>query len=258
PTTIGRVVDMELGPEPARAEHPPSVPATTAAVPQSVPQSEFARRFETELPPQRVNLGVPQQASHPANPLPTPAVAAPTPELRAQQNEEQQRLARLRMLAMFERNVNIWRSFSIIVTSFTIGWLFYLSFTESFQSEPPWPAIIFNITLIYGLWRASREMKNGPHMMFIAAGIAIVLCMPLNLKLGMMAVTPEMMDMLKKNASPGTPEMTAEQIRAFMLVLFTFAGAVFSIPLWITALKVAALQRLRAATRAAEKDRAET
>jgi len=242
---------MELGPEPARLDQPlPVAQAFPRAPTLDSAASEFSRRFDAELPPSRVNLGTGDSASSAAPPA--PAIRS---DFQAQDQEEQQRLSRMRLLAMFERNVNVWRSFSIIVTSFTIGWLFYLTLTSSFQSEPPWPAILFNCTLIYGLWRASREMKNGPHMMFIAAAIAMIVCMPINLKLGMLAVTPDMLDALKRSAAPGGPMMTGEQLEAAMLVVFSFAGVVFSVPVWIAALKVAALQRMRAVATAADRNR---
>jgi hypothetical protein len=41
--------------------------------------------------------------------------------------------------------------------------------------------------------------------------------------------------------------MTREQVEAFVFGLFSITGFLFSLPVWVATLKVAALQRLRAA-----------
>jgi hypothetical protein len=149
------------------------------------------------------------------------------------------------MIAMYERTVNVWRSISIIALTFTIGWIVYLSLTAIFSPMPPWPAIIFNAALLYGLYSTSREIKKGPPIIFIMGAVTLILCMPINMSLGMLHIDDEMMAELAKRLPPPQHMLTKEHYENGMLMIFSFVGFLFSIPLWITAIKVAALHRLR-------------
>jgi FtsH-binding integral membrane protein len=145
------------------------------------------------------------------------------------------------------RGMRLWRSLSILTTSLTSGWITWLTIGyvwDRIYPDPaatlpqaPWGLIIFNTALMFGLFRLVRAMKGGPVSVFTSAAFAIVCCMPLNVALGMPLPTIEQMNLPKD-------KYTEDQIYWAWIMFFGCVGFCFSLPVWFTALKLAAQSRL--------------
>jgi hypothetical protein len=143
-----------------------------------------------------------------------------------------------------------WRMAARAATGLTIGWLIYLFLIIVSQQETSAPAAIFDVMLIGGLIVSMKQMKNGPYHVFLAAALAVTLSMPILSQL-LQPIDDRAFDQLTKQMQPvykENPEvhpLSQEQWNQMFWSLTSMAGLFFSIPLWITSAKVAALQRLR-------------
>ena len=168
--------------------------------------------------------------------------------LRQEEDDRRKEQAMLSVLALAERSTNTWRSVAIICSVCTAAWLSYLTLSLLLAHDPPYLLIVFNVFLVFGLFRSIRQMRTGAYPVFLAAATAVLLCMPLNLQLGLLgeATLEKMLEQMQKNLAPDQPQPTVAQLKAVILLLFSVTGFIFSIPIWLAALKVAAFQRLKA------------
>lgn len=163
--------------------------------------------------------------------------------LRGEEEKARRDHVMLGMLAVAERSTQVWRAISVIVTGCTVGWLVLLTVNLFFAGTAALPLAFFNMLLIAGLFWSTRQMRHGPHNVFLAAACAVLLCMPLNIAMGLPLVeldAEQLKQMQKQN-----PQFTEEMLRAVAGMVYSGVGLFFSIPLWIATLKVAGLQRLR-------------
>lgn len=147
-----------------------------------------------------------------------------------------------------KRSNSIWRGLSILVTMLTSGWLVLqtlncLSLQYSPSIEPnlaraPWTLYVFNVLLIGGLFTLIRQMKNGPYHVFLAAALAIIACMPLDLALGFPLQGLEKFAEEAKKSSEVYKEWTMSDFYSLCAFGFSFMGMLISLPVWFTALKV--------------------
>ena len=147
-----------------------------------------------------------------------------------------------------KRSNSIWRGLSILVTMLTAGWLVlqtlnclaleYSPSVEPNLARAPWTLYVFNVLLIGGLMTLTRQMKDGPYHVFLAAALAIVVCMPLDLALGfpMQGVEKSVEDVKKMGEM--YKDWTTSNSYWFGASLFIFTGLAISLPVWFTALKV--------------------
>ncbi|MFH0939146.1 MAG: hypothetical protein V1899_07695 [Planctomycetota bacterium] len=166
-------------------------------------------------------------------------------KLKEDENDHRREQAMLAVVTIAERSTNVWRSVAIASGICTVAWLSYLTLNLLLTQEPPYLLIGFNVLLIFGLFRSVRQMRTGAYTVFLAAAMAVLLCMPLNLQLGLVMVDDAMLEQMRKNMPPNQPQPTAAQLQALLLLIFSGIGFVFSIPIWLAALKVAAFQRLK-------------
>ncbi|MCY3020032.1 MAG: hypothetical protein NTW87_13525 [Planctomycetota bacterium] len=164
--------------------------------------------------------------------------------LRAEEEQRRREQALASMLAVVERTANAWRVLAVIVTACTVGWLVLL--TMMTWGKAPATLTVFNILLVVGLVWSTRQMRQGPHNVFIAAAFAVAMCMPLDMALGLNLVDDEVLKELQKQDPKNFGTMTAQDLNGGIGVLFCVLGFMFAIPVWIAALKVAVAQRLRA------------
>ncbi|HEY3321179.1 MAG TPA: hypothetical protein VGP72_11985 [Planctomycetota bacterium] len=179
-------------------------------------------------------------------------------DLRRQEAQEQQRQNALSEIAEAERSAHTWRVIATLVSGLTIGWLVLLTLqvwaplTNSSLASSPWPLMIFDPLLVIGMLWASRQMRRGPAQVFVTAAMTILLCMPLNILLGLPVSDAQLEEeLVRQNARLAqlSPQERENLIRVLMLMLYTFIGAVLSVPVWVAALKVAGVARRRAASR---------
>ena len=153
--------------------------------------------------------------------------------------------AALEKLMKAERSVLISRAVAVIATTVTAGWMMYLGISAMFVSEPPYAAIIFTGFLVYGLLSVSRQMLLGPATVHVAAATAILMCMPLTLLMGLPVVDHEAIQtLIKKSEEAGTP-MSLTTAHMTILLNFSVIGLVFSLPVWVAAVKITLLQRMK-------------
>ncbi len=161
----------------------------------------------------------------------------------ATQHEQHQRQIVAAMLVLAERSTLLWRMLSTLVTTGTAGWLTLLSLESLLGPDPNYLAIGFNASLILGLVWSSRQMRQGHYQVFLAAALAVVLCMPINSLLGIPEVSAQQLEELHK--SNPTLSLTDDQLQQGISGFFTLVGLALSIPVWIATAKVAAVQRLQ-------------
>ncbi len=147
-----------------------------------------------------------------------------------------------------KRSNSIWRGLSVLVTMLTAGWLVlqtlncvslqYSPSVEPNLARAPWTLYVFNVLLIGGLIMLIRQMKNGPYHVFLAAALAIVACMPLDLSLGFPLQGLEKFAEEAKKSSEVYKDWTMQDFYYLCAFGFSFTGMVISLPVWFTALKV--------------------
>jgi len=174
--------------------------------------------------------------------------------LHEEQEIENERKAKQAASALtgIEKSASTWRALSVVSCGFTIGWLVLLTLQIWNMSQPNL-LMVFNPLLALGLFLSTRQMQHGPHNVFLTAAFAILLCMPLNFLMGYPILTPEMQQEvlrqrpdLFKNMSEAQVESVWAALRVFTVLFHSVIGFLFSIPLWVATVKVAALQRARA------------
>lgn len=166
-------------------------------------------------------------------------------ELRAEESAQHEHRAMLAMLTQAERSTHIWRMIATVAATVTTGWLALL--TMGMWSDASPMLIAFNLLLIVGLIWNTRQMRQGPANVFLAAACAVVLCMPLDLLLGLTVLDAETFKELQKQDPQHYANLTLDNVNRVMGFLCTMVGFVVSIPVWIAMLKVTYLQRLRRA-----------
>jgi len=153
------------------------------------------------------------------------------------------------VIAEVQRTANTWRALAVIVTGLTIGWMSFITINIWSFAEPNL-LMIFNPLLIIGLIWNSRQMKSGPAQVFFSAALAIMLCMPLNVMLGLPFPGPEMQKEIIQQNQAKLKELSPEEIATTMKIsgflFFLAVGFVFSIPAWVAMMQVSGLQRLQA------------
>ena len=178
-------------------------------------------------------------------------------DLRREEALKRQDNAVASQLQRVERSDRLWRSLSILTTSLTSGWITLLTIeyvwdrinpvvSASPAQQAEWPLILFNLALMFGLFRLVRAMRTGPASVFTSAAFAIVCCMPLNVALGM--PIPPVAEVLKDNPmlkiNPMLKDFSQENLSDMYMFFYSFVGFLFSLPVWFTALKFAAQARL--------------
>lgn len=147
-----------------------------------------------------------------------------------------------------ERIANTWRAIATAACGMTIGWLCFITASIWNFSEPNL-LMLFNPLLIIGLIWSSRQMKNGPPQVFFSAALAILLCMPLNIMLGLPMGGPQFDQMVKQmqeSMKDSTPEQIVASIRVMSFLMFLAIDFVVSLPVWFAMIQVAGVQRLKA------------
>ncbi len=147
-----------------------------------------------------------------------------------------------------ERIANTWRAIAVAACGLTIGWLCFITANIWSFSEPNL-LMLFNPLLIIGLMWSSRQMKNGPPQVFFSAALAILLCMPLNMMLGLPMGGPQFDQMVKQmheSMKDSTPEQIIASMRVFSFLMFLAIDFVVSLPVWFAMIQVAGVQRLKA------------
>lgn len=154
-------------------------------------------------------------------------------------------------LQRIERSDRLWRSLSILATSLTSGWITWLTISYAWDridpvasatplQQAPWTLILFNLALMFGMFRLVRAMRTGPASVFTSAAFAIICCMPLNVALGMPVPSIEQ----ARLSNPLFKDYTQENLYEMVMFSTGFVGFLFSLPVWFTALKLAAQARL--------------
>jgi hypothetical protein len=166
-------------------------------------------------------------------------------ELRAEEAAQHEHHAMAGMLAQAERSTHIWRTIATVAATVTTGWLVLLTMGMWREASPM--LIAFNLLLIVGLIWNTRQMRRGPANVFLAAACAVVLCMPLDLLLGLTVLDADAFNELQKQDPQHYANLTLENVNRVMGFLVTMVGFVISIPVWIAMLKVTYLQRLHRA-----------
>jgi hypothetical protein len=168
-------------------------------------------------------------------------------ELRAEEAAPGERRAIAAVLADAEQSTHTWRVLAMVATVATVCWLSLLT-TATYQKSPQ-TLVLFNVLLIVALVWNSRQMHRGPASVFLAAGLAIVLCMPLDALLGLTLFDAEYLKEMQKlpQDQEWASRVSVDQLNRVMCLLFAPVGFVVSIPIWIAMLKVTYLQRLRRA-----------
>ncbi len=270
PAPDSTLIDMEKGPAGAAPQTPAPSEATPVAPAEIPPNAALGCQPGTDP-------GAPFVESAPATPAQAAPVSAaePTkhcpicaetikaaakkcrfcgatldPELRAQEESERQMSTATVIVSQAEHSVRTWRTISAIVCGLTIGWLFLVTLGAG-RAPNGTLLIIFNFLLMTGLFWSVRQMRNGPHQVFLSAAMAVLLCMPLNVLLGLPVTDPESQKLLLRQHPEMFPKEMSEEdvqtaLRTMSIFAFLFVGFLFSIPVWIAAFKVAALQRLKA------------
>jgi hypothetical protein len=153
--------------------------------------------------------------------------------------------AALEKMIKAEQSVMISRAVAVIATTVTAGWMMYLGISAMFADEPPYAAIIFTGFLVYGLLSVSRQMLLGPASVHVAAATAIVMAMPLTLLMGLPVVSYEaVQNVIKENEARGQP-MSLATAHMMILLNFSVIGLVFSLPVWVAAVKITLLRRMK-------------
>jgi len=156
-------------------------------------------------------------------------------------------------LATAEKSVAVWRAVSTVMVGFSIGWIVWIT-ASLWSLQQPHILMLFNPLLAVGLFWSSRQMRHGPHNLFLSSALTIAMLMPLNILLGMPMLGPEMQAEVMnknpemfKNLSDVEKENAWNVLRGSTILFFVITGFLFSLPLWITTVKVASLARLKAA-----------
>lgn len=166
-------------------------------------------------------------------------------ELRAEEARRVEQQVLTSLLAGAARAAHTWRVLAMVVTSITAGWLVLLTMMAWRQAPPA--LIVFNLLLALGLLWNTRQMRAGPASVFLAGACAVMLCMPLDTLLGLALVDATLLKQFQSQDPQHYGNLTADDLNGAFGVLFTAAGVIFSVPVWIATVKVAALQRFRAA-----------
>jgi hypothetical protein len=147
------------------------------------------------------------------------------------------------------RIANTWRAIAVAACGLTIGWLCFITANIWSFSEPNL-LMLFNPLLVIGLIWSSRQMKNGPPQVFFSAALAILLCMPLNMMLGLPLGGPQfeqdLVKQMQEKMKDATPEQIIASMRVFWFLMFLAIDFVVSLPVWIAMIQVAGVQRLQA------------
>ena len=144
----------------------------------------------------------------------------------------------------------IWRSIARFAVMATTSWLIFLMVMMLNQEDIAGFAVVFDIVLIAGLTFSRMQMRNGPFTVFLAAGLTVLLAMPLLSQLGFVfRLDPEQLKMFNAHHQPDQPELTLEMANTTIWMMCSLVGLVASAPIWIAGLKVAAAQRHRDARR---------
>ncbi len=146
------------------------------------------------------------------------------------------------MLAGAYNSASLWRSIAAIVTTCTAGWLLWLTLSALDRPDPPYAMTGFNALMLVGLVWSTRQMKHGPPQVFLAAACAVMLCMPLDMRLGF--VDADMIADVQRQNAEYQIVLSVEQARARLFWVSLIVGFLFSVPVWIAAIKVATLRRL--------------
>lgn len=169
--------------------------------------------------------------------------------LRADDEHDRKNNVSLSVIAEVQRTANTWRALSVITTGLTIGWMSFITINIWNFSDPNL-LMLFNPLLIIGLIWSSRQMKSGPAQVFFSAALAIMLCMPLNVMLGLPFPGPEMQKEIIQQNQAKLKELSPEEIATTMKIsgflFFLAVGFVFSIPAWVAMMQVSGLNRLQA------------
>lgn len=154
-------------------------------------------------------------------------------------------------VSVVRRSDAVWRGVSILATMLTNGWLLLqtlhsivlTSHPTGLDFQAPWPLYMFNVLLMGGLFTLIRQMKMGPAHVFLTAAIAIIVCMPLDVFLGLPL---EGLDQFMAEAKK--QDMYKNWTQQHFIWLFAFVsgmiGAFISIPVWLTALKLTLQARM--------------
>jgi hypothetical protein len=142
-------------------------------------------------------------------------------------------------------STGIWRIIARVATLFTIAWLILMLLAILQQKDGSVFAALFDGLLIAGLMLSMKQMQHGPWHVFLVAALAVALA--LLSQLGYTIVTGEVYRSMQEQKRPDTPDLSAAQWEQIMWMMMSIAGLIVSIPIWITAAKVAAAQRLKSA-----------
>lgn len=160
-------------------------------------------------------------------------------ELRRAEQERKRGYAVAAYRDALDRNARMWRALSILATSLTYTWLGFESINFVFElfgavhaKGFPWVLLIFDVLLALGLMRLARTMRAGPPSVFVVAAIAILFCGPLNVVLNADFY-------LQTTSVTKDPQDTY----AWAFAGRTMIGALLSLPVWYTALKLKVLSR---------------
>lgn len=144
------------------------------------------------------------------------------------------------------------RGASILATMLTTGYMLVETLNSivlrhgptSLDFLAPWPLYVFNVMMIGGFLSLIRQMKTGPAHVFLTAALAIVVCMPLDMFLGLplpgldqFVVEAKKQDLYKDWTQSGFVGMFA--------FLTGLIGAIISVPVWLTGLMLALRSRLK-------------
>ncbi len=162
--------------------------------------------------------------------------------LRKEQEQEKIKSLVTSMIARAYRAASLWRSIATIMTTCTVGWMIWLTLNAISRPDPPYAVVVFNALLLVGLVWSMRQMKQGPPQVFFAAACAVMLCMPLDMQMGF--VDQEMINNVQKQNETQNVKLSVDQARAMLFWVSMIIGFIFSVPVWIAAIKVATLQRL--------------
>jgi hypothetical protein len=148
-------------------------------------------------------------------------------------------------LARAEGAVLTCRAVAVLATLCSVGWVSYLALSALFLPAPPYPAIVFSGFLVYGLLWSTRQMLAGPANVHVAAALAILLCMPLTIQMGLPVVDDEVLKAVVKESETKGQPMTLATARALIFLLFSGMGVLFSLPVWFAAARITLLRRLK-------------
>ena len=157
--------------------------------------------------------------------------------------QKQKAMVIARVLYLAERSAAMWRGLSVVVTGMASGVMLIMTM-QALQQDTAAILTLFNVLLIVGMFWSMLQMKEGPAQVFISAALAVMLCMPINMLLGF-PIDDQVLKTFQEN--PQFKGITVDEVRIWTCFSGLFFGILFSIPLWVAALKVAAVQRLKTA-----------